>query len=315
MSRRKTPIALFTYNRPQHIERALASLVRCPRFDECDLHIVSDGLRIEAHRAGWEEARRVVRVWAKDLKASLVEHTENWGVARSIVTHITDLCHEYGRVIVVEDDFVINQDYVHYLLEGLDRYENEPAVYQISAYMFPVELPPGQDVFFMPYITAWGWATWDRAWRDFQWNAPGMAELLANEEESRRFNLRGGVNYTKSIRTELQKPYQIYDVMWYYAVFRRNGLVVHPKRSLVWNSGMDGSGTFSSKDPNFPQVKRESIDVPVFDQPIRWPEKVALDEEAYTSLTTQLRVRRERKPSLHIRAWHKLNLYLRPFLK
>ena len=314
MNQRKTPIALFSYNRPQHVERALNTLALCTRLDECDLHIFSDGFRVEAHRAGWEAAQRIVRVRAAEFNATLVEHPENMGCSPSIVKHVTELCRAYGRVIIVEDDFVMNPGYVSYLLDGLDRYEHEPAVYQISAYMFPVELPPGQDAFLFPYTTAWGWATWERAWQKFEWEAAGIADLLADAQAARRFNLRGGVNYTKSLHAELQKPRQIYDVMWYYAVFRHNGLVAHPKRSLVWNAGMDGSGTFSTNDPSFPQVPRASIAEPVFGEPIRWPETAALDETAYAALTGQLRTRRERKPPLHVRARHKFVIYRRRLL-
>lgn len=166
----------------------------------------------------------------------------------------------------------------------------------------------------MPYTTAWGWATWQRAWQKFDWDAAGIADLLADAEAVRRFNLRGGVNYTKSLRAELERPRQIYDVMWYYAVFKHNGLVAHPRRSLVYNAGLDGSGTFSTNDPKFPQVPRASIAERVFDQPIRWPELVVLDETAYAALTTQLRTRRERKPPIHVRARHKLAIYRRRLL-
>jgi hypothetical protein len=314
MKNRKTPIALFSYNRPQHVERALSTLACCARLDECDLHFFSDGLRLEEHRAGWEAARRIVRARAADLNATVVEAAANLGCSPSIVKHVTELCREYGRVIVVEDDFVLNPGYVSYLLDGLDRYENEPAVFQVSAYMFPVELPPGQDAYLMPYTTAWGWATWQRAWQKFDWDAAGIADLLADAEAARHFNLRGGVNYTKSLRAELERPRQIYDVMWYYAVFKHNGLVAHPRRSLVYNADLDGSGTFSTNDPKFPQVPRASIAERVFDQPIRWPEIVALDETAYAALTTQLRIRRERKPPIHVRARHKLAIYRRRLL-
>jgi hypothetical protein len=77
---------------------------------------------------------------------------------------------------------------------------------------------------------------------------------------------------------------------------------------------MDGSGTFSTNDPSFPQVPRASIAEPVFGEPIRWPETVALDEAAYAALTAQLRTRRERKPPLHVRARHKLAIYRRRLL-
>lgn len=254
-------------------------------------------------------SQQVAGDWAKKLNATVTVRPNNLGVEASIVKTVTELCAAYGRIIVVEDDFVLNPDYIRYMLEGLDRYEHEPQVFQISGYMFPVEFPAGQDAFFMPFTTAWGWATWARAWKFFEWSPPGMTELLADSEQCWQFNLRGGVNYTKMIKSELEQPHIIYDVMWQYAVFRQKGLVAHPRRSLVWNGGMDGSGSFSSNDPKFPQISRELMSVPAFGEQIVWPQKAALDEAVYELLTMTLRERRMRKPSLPVRAWHKIQTF------
>lgn len=314
---KKTPIAFFTYNRPRHAHHAFETLDRCSRLDECQVHIFVDGLRNETHRAGWEASQQVVDEWRTKLHAELMVRPQNLGVALSVVNGVTDLCRDYGRVIVIEDDFVLNPDYVRYMLEGLDCYEHEPKVHQISGYMWPVQYPnpTGRDAFFMPFTTAWGWATWARAWQHFQWSPTGTTELLADELACTRFNLNGGVNYTKILRQSLEHPQTIYDIMWQYAVFKQAGLVAHPRRSLVWNGGMDGSGTFSKKERHFAQVPLAEFSRPAFGEKILWPEKVELDVDAFAHLTDYLRRLRARKPPLHIRAWHKLNLYLKPFLK
>ncbi len=133
---RKTPIALFVYNRPEHARLALESLSRCERLDECSLRIYCDGPNGGADAAGVATARAVAREWAERLGGEVVQRDTNLGLARSIVTGVTDLCEQYDRVIVLEDDFELSPSFLGYMLDALDRYADETGVYQISGMRF-----------------------------------------------------------------------------------------------------------------------------------------------------------------------------------
>src|SRR6185312_13840960 len=100
---KRTPVAFFAYNRPEHADRALRSLASCRRFDECDLFLFADGPKSEAVWEKVEATRAVLRNWVPRLGAELVERTVNLGLARSIHSGVTELCHRYDRVVVVED--------------------------------------------------------------------------------------------------------------------------------------------------------------------------------------------------------------------
>src|SRR5690349_10933969 len=122
---RGTPLALFTYNRPQHTQRALSALERCSRLEECDLHIYCDGAKHRTDEAAVVSSRQVVREWAARFGAAVFERTENLGLARSVVAGVTDLCDRYGRAIVLEDDLVVSPDFLNYMLQALDRYQDD----------------------------------------------------------------------------------------------------------------------------------------------------------------------------------------------
>jgi hypothetical protein len=280
----KTPIALFVYNRPQHTHRMLETLSRCARLEECRPYIFCDGAKREEHAADVEAARAVVREWAGQAGAEVVERTENRGLARSIVSGVGELCEEYGRVIVVEDDLVLSPSFLDYMLQSLERYAGEPQVYQISGYMFPVEHPPQPDAFFMPLTTTWGWATWRRAWRIFDWEPNGARAMLADANVRRRFDLDGSYPYSAMLEQRLEGLNDSWGILWWWAVFKAGGLVLHPRRSLVWNGGFDGSGTHCGNTTDAPP------EIPADFAPARLPRSLALPDRVETDDAALLRI-------------------------
>ncbi len=52
------------------------------------------------------------------------------GLSHSVVDGVTQLCHQYGRVIVLEDDLILHPSFVDFMLQSLDRYSEEDSVAQ-----------------------------------------------------------------------------------------------------------------------------------------------------------------------------------------
>lgn len=279
----KTPIALFTYNRAEHVDRALASLSRCARLDECVLYIYCDGPKGPEQTNAVRASREKVAGWASKLGATVTERAENLGLARSIVSGVTDLCGAFGRVIVLEDDLVVTPDFLNYMLSALDRYKDEPRVYQVSGYMHPVSHPLQPDAFFMPMTTTWGWATWIRAWHIFDSRPKGVREWLAEPETRRRFNLNDTFPLAQMMESNLAGHIDSWGILWWYAVFRAGGLVIHPRTSLVYNAGFDGTGVHCGKlSSNFCQPRLGKFGESRLSKSIVFPDRIAPDEEAFS---------------------------------
>lgn len=315
MDRTKTPVALFTYNRPEHTRLALETLIKCARLDECSVRIYCDGARSEEHMAGVEGSRRVVREYAPRLNATVIERDENLGLSRSIVTGVTELCREAGRVIVVEDDFALGTDFLNYMLTALDRYEAEPNVYQISGYMFPVAHPPQPDAFFLGLITTWGWATWQRAWRIFDWEAQGAREMLADPFARRRFDLDDSYPYSAMLEMRLDGLNDSWGILWWWAVFKAGGLALHPRQSLVSNDGFDGTGVHCGETPNFAQPSRQGVLETRLAPSLKLPDEIAEDEKAFQRIKALLRDQTTLKPSLTARLKRRIARYVSSAVK
>lgn len=237
-----TPIALFTFKRPDHTRRTLESLSQNPEFLNSPLFCYCDGARHDGEAPQVEATRKLLRDWPHPNK-TLVERDRNLGLAKSVIEGVTQLCSEYGRVIVVEDDLVVSPVFLNYLNTALDRYADEPKVMQISGYMFPIEVLSQTGARLLPITSTWGWATWNRAWKYFGVAEKEISELLSRQSRRRAFDLDGAYPYTRRLRQQINGKSDSWGIQWYLTVFNAGGLVLYPPATLVQNIGHDGSGT------------------------------------------------------------------------
>src|SRR5512145_1677823 len=97
-----SPIALIVYNRPDHTRRTLEALTANELADQSTLYVFSDGPKyaiLEEDTAKVAEVRRVLgeRQWCKEV--IVVESDYNKGLANSIVSGVTKVVNQHGRVI------------------------------------------------------------------------------------------------------------------------------------------------------------------------------------------------------------------------
>jgi len=237
------PIAIFAYNRPKHLQATLDSLSQCPEWPGSRVVIYSDGPRHATDVAAVAAVRALARS-IDHARVEIIERDANLGLARSIIDGVTDVCERYGRAIVVEDDLRVATSFLGYLNRALDAYAPRTDVWQVSAHMFDVpEFATRKSSLLLPMTTTWGWATWQRAWREFRPEVPGWERLQSDRADRRRFNLDNSYDYYGMLRRQMAGRADSWGVRWYWTVFAAGGLGCFPPRSLVANAGMDGSGT------------------------------------------------------------------------
>jgi hypothetical protein len=241
------PIALFVFRRPEKTRATLESLARCKGIDNSDLYIFCDGPRDANDDQAVAEVRAIVDAFDHPQKTVVIS-TANQGLARSIISGVTRLCEQYGRVIVVEDDLTVSSTFLDYMNTGLDTYADNPRVMQISGFTFARSAaPPNLAARFLPVTTSWGWATWARSWQDFDPNAQDTDAMRSDDELRSRFDLGGLFGYYDMLERQKTGLIDSWAIRWYWSVFRRDGLVLYPPISLVRNDGLDSSGTHASR--------------------------------------------------------------------
>ena len=237
------PIALFVYKRPEHTLQALIALSGNPEFEFSPLFIFCDGSRSVEDNFDVERTRVIVKKWQHPRK-TIFEAQKNRGLAESVISGVTELTDHFGKVIVVEDDLIVSNNFLRYLNAALNKYQDYPQVMQVSAYMFPIqEFSSRKETLFLPNISSWGWATWDRAWKLFDTQAKGWDSLLTKKDLRYRFNVEGTYDYSDMLLRQMSGKIDSWAIKWNWCVFLHGGLVSYPPTSFVRNVGFDGSGT------------------------------------------------------------------------
>jgi hypothetical protein len=244
------PVALFVYNRLSHTRRTIDALRANPLSAGTDLIVFSDGAKDPASAPAVREVRQFIGSVAGFNSVRIVERPVNLGLANSIISGVTAVCEEFGRVIVLEDDLVTAPSFLRFMNDALKCYETEERVGSIHGYWYPVDRKV-PETFFLRGASCWGWATWSRAWRLFEPDGRKLLAELQRRGLTRLFDLDGAIAYTKMLKDQIANKNDSWAIRWHAAMFLADRLQLSPGRSLVDNIGFDGSGTHCWKSDAF----------------------------------------------------------------
>jgi len=238
------PIALFVYNRPQHTERTIKFLQQNELAADSHLYIFSDGARTVQDEEKVAAVRKIIKKIDGFKSVKVIESKANAGLANSVIAGVSQLIDEYDQVIVFEDDLVSSPHTLSYFNDALNRYREEDQVMHIGAYMYPLKPETLPQSFFYRAATSWGWATWGRAWKNFE---PNIDILLKQFDKKKRaaFSIDNKMNFWKQMQEFKKGKNNSWAIRWYASIFLKGGLTLNPSQSLVNNIGHDGTGVHS----------------------------------------------------------------------
>jgi hypothetical protein len=240
------PIALFVYNRPDHTRQTLEALKKNGLAGESELYIYSDGPKTPGDEEMVEKVRGYVWNIKGFKKVSVIEKKNNNGLANSIITGVTEIVNQHGRIIVLEDDLITSPYFLEYINTSLNLYEKDNKVVQISGYMFPIQLKIQNDALFFPFTSSWGWATWSRAWKQLDPSMAGYSILKHDKKMRYKFNINGSYPYFEMLNSQLNNKIDSWAIRWYLSTFISDSLTLFPAKTLINNIGFDNSGTHCS---------------------------------------------------------------------
>lgn len=237
----RPPIVLFVYNRLAHTVLTVDALRKNYGASESVLYIFSDGPKNDADVVAVERVRNYVDGIKGFLDVFIVRREQNFGLARSITTGVSDIISNYGRVVVLEDDIVTSPYFLTYMNDALDRYQDYEQVMHIAGYMLPITSTGLKETFFYRNTSCWGWGTWKRAWDKME-NDACVLKSKFNEEMKYKFNIDGRYDSWGILDGTSTGRVDSWAIKWYASVFLAGGMCLHPSRSLTENIGHDGSG-------------------------------------------------------------------------
>ena len=234
------PIIVFAYNRPWHLQRTLEALSANELAAESHLFIFIDGPK---SGAGAEELARINEV--KDVARSkqwcktviVTESEKNKGLAGSIISGISLLVDQYGKIIVVEDDVVTSPYFLRFMNESLELFEKEERVLSIGSWNYFTDPEKVKKNFFLHMPDTIAWATWKRAWKLFEPDSRKLHEQLQARGLMNKFNLGGRFNFEKMLLDQAAGKVSSWAIRWTAVAVLNNTLSLYPHTSLSKHIG------------------------------------------------------------------------------
>lgn len=238
------PIVLFAFNRLKPLMACVNSLLLNAEAAESDLIVFVDGPR--ASKEGEAEKVVAVRKFVSGIKGfkSIETHFSdtNRGLGISLISGITEVMNRYGRAIIVEDDLNCSSNFLSFLNQGLDYYQNMKRVFSISGETLKVKAPSDYfyDIYFAPRAGCWGWATWKDRWDTVDWTLSDWDSVVRNRF---RFNRWGGSDCYGMLKGWHEGKNKSWAIRFTYSQFLQGATSVFPIISKVSNEGFGDDGT------------------------------------------------------------------------
>lgn len=250
MESKCAPVAVFTYNRPNHTERVLDALNVSALAPDTDIFIFCDNFKNESAKYDVQQVRDLVDQFAykSRFRSITINKSEtNKGLAASIICGVSGIMDLYGRVIVVEDDLLASTHFLEYMNSALDFYENNKHIWSISGYSFPMKALTNypHDVFMAGRGSSWGWASWIDRWNTVDWDVKDYYQFKNNKQKRHEF-AQWGRDLPLMLDAQMSSDHNSWAIRWCYSQFIQNKMTVYPKTSYIKNIGNDGSGTHKS---------------------------------------------------------------------
>ena len=157
------------------------------------------------------------------------------------------------RLVILEDDCVVDPTLFTYQKELLERYRDDNRVAAISGFNHFKEWTPCQDSYLFTKTGATlAWGTWRRVWElyDFyvkQGISPSCERLMRKEIRSKRtaqIRITEWKNIEADIRAKGKVDY--WDLQFGYIKFTQSMLTIVPQHNLVCNVGIGAGSTHAA---------------------------------------------------------------------
>ena len=303
--RMESPVVMIVFRRPE-ITRRVFSAVANARPKR--LFIIADGPRANSTEDSTrcEEVRKIVTSvsWPCQLETNFAEH--NMGLRPRVVSGLNWVFSKVEDAIILEDDCLPHPSFFPYCCELLDRYRDRHQIASIAGFNpMPEKGSFEFSYYYSLVMNCWGWATWRRAWKEYDdhlesWPEVKQANLLYQLFPDANVVAYWGRIFDMMYRGEGPNTW---DYPWVYTCWKRNWLTIVPRRNMIENIGLGPDSTHTSvADPAYcPPV--EAMELPLRHPPAitPWPDRTMRMQRRFFSTRIMERVRRRLRLKFHSR--------------
>jgi hypothetical protein len=256
----KAPILFLVFNRPEPTRQVFETI---RAYRPTRLYIAADGPRAEKP-GEWRlcsQVRSVVEEVDWECEVQTLFRDQNLGCGAAVSGAISWFFECEERGIILEDDCLPDPTFFTFTEEMLERFQDDGRIGSISGDNFlPASLYSKRPYGFSKYVQIWGWATWRRFWKHYDF------ELNGEEAEWESI-----IRHTNPIENQAKYWLQIFHALrsglidtWDYQVMFsawKAGVVhIFPGRNLISNLGYGADATHTNFESPLAGLRPESID-------------------------------------------------------
>jgi len=268
------PLLMIAFNRPEKTQRVFEAVrAAAPRR----LYVAADGPRphVPSDADRCAHTRTLLENVDWPCEVQRLYQTSNLGCKRGVGSAIDwFLAHEESGIIL-EDDCVPSPAFFPFCAELLERYRESPEVMMIAGHNPLGHWERSEASYVFTRTTPiWGWATWRRAWAQYD------AAMARWDESEARAVVRSRMPPTE-YRITSQRFDSVYegrldtwDFGWAFAMLLNNGVSVMPTGNLVSNIGFDSEATHTRR----PSLHEGAVRTYPLESPIRHPATTTPDD-------------------------------------
>lgn len=236
------PILVSVYTRKDHLARCIDSLKKNPLSIESLLYVVSDAAASPADVQKVESVREYIDCITDFSQVRPILRPTNLG-SFSINDAVSQLLATHDRLILLEDDNIVSPNFLAYMNDALEFYEDDPSVFSISGYNYPVRIPKSYPyaVYKWQGFSGWGVGYWRKRYETIDWSYPSLAEIAKGEP------LRIGLDQIaehicRQMTYDITNDKRTGDTILTCLMYKRGLYSIFPVISKVRNTGHDGTG-------------------------------------------------------------------------
>lgn len=265
----QVPILFLVFNRPDTTAIVFEEL---RKLRPARLYVAADGARpgrqdeIEKCKETRDVATKVD--WPCEVKTLFRE--ENLGCGKAVSGAISWFFDEVEEGIILEDDCLPSPTFFQFCEELLMKYRDDDRVMHIGGNNFLGDRQVnGRSYYFSRYGHIWGWATWRRAWKMYDFEMKRYESVKEMGLFDRYFfNRLERIYRLEKFDSIINKKRDTWDYQWDFARFVNSGLSVIPKVNLVKNIGYREDATHTTKrDKRIERMQSHEMTFPLTHPP------------------------------------------------
>jgi hypothetical protein len=269
----KIPILIISYRRAEKLRRVIEELnqLGCEK-----IYVFNDFAKTAAEIDKNEETRELINTQIKAQVLKKKFANKNLGCRHGPETAINWFFEHEEMGIILEEDCLPSEDFFRFCEELLIKYKDESSILQINGTNLIAEyIQQKENSYYLSSVTsAWGWASWRRAWALYSLSVAKYGELksagklgtIYSDKEIRKLR-------TSEIESVLYKNFDAWDFLWRFTV-NLNGFALTPKFNLVQNIGFDEEATHTLTYDQKEVKEFEKIQWPLVHPPLKYDRRL-----------------------------------------